>query len=150
MRTNKHGVHKDCQCDCDMICRGLGCEQHQGMCNSHREVYNRLSNLWTSILCEKPELSMWQKRHCLMGTCADYGLELLKLCQLELGSDKLVKWKRIRYKVFGTTEDGVPRKAVTLEYQESLACELVEYLKPKLTAFVLHNYVASWQDYQFK
>jgi hypothetical protein len=143
MRTNKHGVHKDCQCDCDMICRGLGCEQHQGMCNSHREVYNRLSNLWTSILCEKPELSMWQKRHCLMGTCADYGLELLKLCQLELGSDKLVKWKRIRYKVFGTTEDGVPRKAVTLEYQESPACELVEYLKPKLTAFVLHNYVAS-------
>jgi hypothetical protein len=40
MRTHKHGIHKDCQCDCDMICGGLGCEQYQGMCNSHREVYN--------------------------------------------------------------------------------------------------------------
>jgi hypothetical protein len=120
------------------------------MCNSHREVYNRLTNLWTSILCEKPELSMWHKRQCLMGTCADCGLELLKLCLLELGSNKLMKWKRIGYKVVGIAEDGVPRKAVTLEYQETPARELVEYLKPKLTTFVLYNYVASWKDYQFK
>jgi hypothetical protein len=120
------------------------------MCNSHREVYNRLTNLWTSILCEKLELSMWHKRHYLMETCTDCGLELLKLCTLELGSNKLVKWKRIGYKVVRTTEDGVPRKAVTLEYQETPARELVEYLKPKLTVFVLHNHVASWQDYQFK
>jgi hypothetical protein len=93
---------------------------------------------------------MWHKWHCLMGTCTDCGLELLKVCPLELGSNKLMKSKCIGYKVVGTTEDGVPRKAVILEYQETLARELVEYLKPKLIAFVLHNYVASWQDYQFK
>jgi hypothetical protein len=38
----------------------------------------------------------------------------------------------------------------TLEYWETTPHEFVEYVKPKLTAFVLHNYVASWQDLQFK
>jgi hypothetical protein len=40
---------------------------------------------------KKPELSMWHKRNCLMRTCTDCGLDLLKLCPLELGSNKLVK-----------------------------------------------------------
>jgi hypothetical protein len=66
---------------------------------------------------------------------------------LELTSEKLVSWKSIGYKLIGCTEEGVPRKAATLEYRETTPCELIEYLKPKLQSFVLHNYVATWQDF---
>jgi hypothetical protein len=52
--------------------------------------------------------------------------------------------------LLGTTKEGNPRKASTLEYRETAPCELLYYLKPKLQAFVLHNYVASWQDFQFR
>jgi hypothetical protein len=56
----------------------------------------------------------------------------------------MVKWKSIGYKIIGMTEEGNPQKASVLEYRETLPRELIEYLKPKLRAFVLHNYIASW------
>jgi hypothetical protein len=37
-----------------------------------------------------------------------------------------------------------------LEYREKTPRELIQYLKPKLQAFVLHNYVVSWLDFQFR
>jgi hypothetical protein len=85
-----------------------------------------------------------------MGTYPDCGLQLFRICPSELTSEKLVKWKSIGYKIIGTTKEGNPRKVSTLEYRETTPCEFIEYVKPKLTAFVLHNYVASWQDLQFK
>jgi hypothetical protein len=76
------------------------------------------------------------------------GVERMLL--FEMSSEKLVKWKSIGYKVVGTTEEGNQRKASTLEYQETTPRELIQYVKPKLQAFLLHNYVASWQDFQFR
>jgi hypothetical protein len=148
MRADKQGVHLDCDCRCDMLCRGIGCGPGaSNMCNAHRLVYERLSNLWTSILCEKPELSMWHKAVCLRGTCADCGVKLLRVCPFEMTSEKLVKWKTIGYKVVGTTDERNPKKAATVEYHESPSQELILYLKSKLQSFVLHNYVVSWQDF---
>jgi hypothetical protein len=150
MRTDKKGVHSDCSCDCIVVCGGLDCGLTSRFCNVHRETFGRLTNLWTSILCEKGELSMWHKRSCLLGECVECGVNLLRVCPFEMSSVNLVKWKSIGYKVVGTTEEGNQRKASTLEYRETTPCELIEYLKPRLQAFVLHNYVASWQDFQFR
>jgi hypothetical protein len=103
MRMDKHEVHSNCPCDCDIVCGGLGCKGDSRVCNSHRQVFVQLTNLWSSILCPKPELSLWHRRECLMGTCPDCGLQLLRICPLELISEKLVKWKSIEYKIIGTT-----------------------------------------------
>jgi hypothetical protein len=46
--------------------------------------------------------------------------------------NQLVKWKSIGYEVVGMSEDGNPKKAVTMEYRESPPRELIAYLKPKL------------------
>jgi hypothetical protein len=46
------------------------------MYSAHCEIYERLTALWSSILCEKEELAMWHRRKCLMGDCPDYGLKL--------------------------------------------------------------------------
>jgi hypothetical protein len=114
------------------------------MCSAHREVYEQLTALWSSILCEKEELAMWDRRECLMGDCPDCGLKLLRFCLVEETTEKLVKWKSIGYKVVGMTKDKNPRKAATLEYRKTTPLELISYLKPKVKAFVLHNYIASW------
>jgi Zn ribbon nucleic-acid-binding protein len=86
---------------------------------------------------------MWHKRSCLLGECVECGVNLLRVCPSKMSSEKLVKWKSIGYKVVGTIDKGNQSKASTLEYRETTPHELIQYLKPKLQAFVLHNNVAS-------
>jgi hypothetical protein len=91
MRTDKHGVHSHCPCDCVMVCGGLGFECGSGLCNAGLEVFARLTNLWTSVVCPKDDFSMWYKRDCFLGKCIDCGVKLLWICPLELRSEKVVK-----------------------------------------------------------
>jgi hypothetical protein len=42
------------------------------------------------------------------------------------------------------------KKAISVEYRETKPVELIEYLKTYLQAFVLLNYIAAWQEYQFR
>jgi hypothetical protein len=137
MRSSKEGVHLCCLCDCSDVCGGTG------MCEAHLHLYERLTNLWISILCKKDDLSIWHNQDCLLGKCQDCSVKLLRVCPIELTFEQLVKWKHIGYKVVETMEEGNPHKAATLEYRETKPSELFEYLKPKLQAFVLHNYIAS-------
>jgi hypothetical protein len=133
-----------------MLCGGHACHGNPTSCRAHLQVYERLTNLWTSILCEKDEFQMWHRQDCLMGNCTNCGVSFLKVCAQEMTSEMLIKWKNISYKMVGTTDDENPRKASTLQYRETPAYEFFHYLWPKLESFVLHNYVASWQDFQFK
>lgn len=41
-------------------------------------------------------------------------------------------------------------KKLSLIYKQTISNKLVEYMKPKLQAFVKHNFVAPWQDKHFK
>lgn len=150
LRSDKEGVHFHCECICDMVCGVNFNNRSFRMCAAHLKVYQRLTNLWESILCKKDDMCMWHKRDCLMGNCADCGIELLRVCPLELASEKKMKWKTIGFKVVGTTDEGHPRKAATLEYRETVPREFHDHLKSKLMSFVLHNFVASWQDFQFR
>ncbi len=43
-----------------------------------------------------------------------------------------------------------PCKKLTLVYKCTTAYELMEYMKPKFKTFVRHNFVAQWQDKDFK
>jgi len=61
-----------------------------------------------------------------------------------------VKWKHIGYETNGVGEDGKPKKAIKVIYCETKPSELFEYLKPKLSQFIVYNFLASWQDLQFK
>jgi hypothetical protein len=53
MQSSKEGVHLCCPCDCFDVCGGTS------MCEAHLYLYERLTNLWTSILCKKDDLSIW-------------------------------------------------------------------------------------------
>ncbi len=70
----------------------------------------------------------------------------MKVCPTELISNQLVQWKNIKYEVVGKTDDGKDKKPHTLEYHESHHVTLLEYLKPHLKEFILHNYITQWQE----
>jgi hypothetical protein len=51
IRSSK-GVHLCCPYNCSDVCGSIG------MCEAHLHLYERLINLWTSILCKKDDLSI--------------------------------------------------------------------------------------------
>ena len=132
-RADQQGVHLNCSCECDMVCKN-GVDIHGG-CSGWNVVYDSLTSLWESILCKKDEYQMWHKRECLLGECQSCGIKLLKICPLELNSEVLVKWKSIGSEIVGYTEDGLPKKAPSVQYRETKPSELFEYLKPRLNSF---------------
>jgi hypothetical protein len=89
-------------------------------------------------------------KSCLEGLCSNCGVDSLKICLEELISNQLVQWKSIGYEVLGKTSDERDKKAQKLEYHESHPIIMLEYLKPHLKEFILHNYIAQWQEMQFK
>jgi hypothetical protein len=50
----------------------------------------------------------------------------------------------------GFTKEGKEKKASKMEYNETPPHALIQYLKLHLKEFVLHNYIARWQDVHFK
>lgn len=45
---------------------------------------------------------------------------------------------------------GKPKKAIKIIYCETKPSDFIDYLKLKLPEFIVHNFIASWQDLQFK
>jgi hypothetical protein len=70
-------------------------------------------------------------------------VDFLPLCPTkEAGSSgSLVKWKHFAMEVI-RTKNGKERKKLQLVYEETTSDKLISYFKPKLEAFVRHNFVA--------
>lgn len=157
MRTVGKGAHGQCQCLCEEVCQRNSiqpCEEgHTYLlqhCGAHLHRFERMSNLWTTILCPQPMWSKWFKRECLMGECNLCGIKNLQFCPIELTTNRTVKWRRISHIVVGKTKDGNDKKVPQVEYMESTPRDFIEYLKPKLKEFITHNFVVHWQETQFK
>jgi hypothetical protein len=52
--------------------------------------------------------------------------------------------------VVGKDKAGNESERLKLEYMETIPSIFIDYLKPKLVAFIEHNFFAKWQDIQFK
>jgi hypothetical protein len=51
--------------------------------------------------------------------------------------------------VHGKTRAGEDNKVLRLQYKETWAKVFLDYLRPKLKRFVLHNYVSKFQEEQY-
>jgi hypothetical protein len=58
--------------------------------------------------------------------------------------------RSLGYEVIGHIEEGKEKKASKVEFHVTPPRELIAYLKPCLKQFVLHKFLARWQDAQFK
>jgi hypothetical protein len=77
-----------------------------------------------------------------MGDYPRCGIQLLKVCPKELVNHKKTQWHNIGHEVVGTTTDGQEKKVSRVMYNDTTPIDLIQYLKPQLTNFVLHNFVA--------
>jgi hypothetical protein len=44
------------------------------------QVFGGIVDMWSSILCAKPQDSSWHKKECLLGECPNCGIQNLKIC----------------------------------------------------------------------
>jgi hypothetical protein len=60
-----------------------------------------------------------------------------------LYTSKNTQWRNIGYKIIGKTSDGWDKKVNKVMYNTK-PLELIEYFKPRLLKFVVHNFIARW------
>ncbi len=132
----------------------MRCAQCQHDCNSCEAFaiqYDGLTEMWHAIVCPKGEFDEWHDVKCLYGECSMCGVDKLPLCPAEVdGSDgRVVEWRRFAMEEV-ISKKGKVMKKLNLVYKKTSSPVFLEYLKPKLQAFVTHNFVARWEDKHFK
>lgn len=150
MRANGKGIHENCRCSyndiyvvnvggiIDDICHALVC------------TYKGLTTLLSSILCDKKADVEWHQRACFTCECICCGAKTLLVCPVELHTNESISWRNIDYEVVGHTEEGKEKKSTNIEFHETTPKELISYLKLLLKTFIFHNFLARWQDVQFR
>jgi hypothetical protein len=78
-----------------------------------------------------------------MGDCLLCGIKTLKVCLIEeIRSTKKVQRRKYAKVVVGEKENGDDRKIIELQYMDTSTFKLLQYLIPRLTYLVTHNFVA--------
>lgn len=131
------------------------CNAGEGVvsCQVSRHKYKRSSELWEQTLCPREVGSEWHSKKCLKGECATCGFQLLPLCEREVDplNTTTMTWRRFEMVSARTnTKKGDPKKVIRLEYKVTTPREFLLYSEPKIKQFVWHQFVARWQDSQFK
>jgi hypothetical protein len=107
--------------------------------------------MWNSILCTLEPDYIWHNPACLKGECPNCGINMLMTCPFE--EDKYhalcMQWKCYELVVHGKTQVGKDNKIVQLQYKETATKLFLDYLRPKLKRFVIHNYVSKFQEEQY-
>ena len=126
-------------------------EMESASCEASSMEFNGLTTLWEAVVCPKGEFEEWHNVKCLYGECGRCGVQKLPLCpDEEEGTDgREVEWRRFAYEET-LSKKGKVLKKLNLVYKKTAADVFFDYLKPKLQAFVTHNFVARWEDAQFK
>ncbi|KAG0572176.1 hypothetical protein KC19_VG074600 [Ceratodon purpureus] len=154
-RVHLDGVSGSCSCGCPSMCTkpvdGAG-TVGVVRCQSTMHSYKRATHLWEKTLCPKPTGSEWHRLKCVKGQCNTCGFHLLPICEAELEpeSNKSMTWRRFEMIQAGESRSGDPRTVIRLEYKVTNPWSFLAYTKPKILQFVLHQFVAKWQDTQFK
>ena len=93
----------------------------------------------------------WYSTDYLFGNCADCGMTTrLRVCGRKLSSEKLISWRCFGHETIGVNSDDRDKKVVKLESKETIAADLIDFVRPKLSFSMKHNFLAIWQDAEFK
>jgi len=98
-------------------------------------------------VCAKGEFDEWHDVKCLYGECPYCGVDTLLLCpdEVEGCEGKLLEWRRFALEETISKKEKVLKK-LNLVYKKTISNVFLDYLKPKLQAFVTHNFVTRWED----
>lgn len=147
LRDSQRGLHSSMSCNCS--CEVCGPDSEK--CEAHSHVHDSLTDMWNACVCAKEELDKWHRLDCLMGRCPDCGVTKFDFCPYELSmcANQKLKWKCFDKLTVGVDEEsGQEKKRIQEVFKETSPGEFVAYLKTKVGAFVTHNFVANWQDFE--
>jgi hypothetical protein len=153
LRSLKGRVHShaDCRCNCE-VCGGQDddVDNQSQNCQAHKSAFNGTTKLWQAIVCDKMDANLWHQYDCLMGLCTECGVSKLQFCQYELRPPEqfVLNWKCFKKTFVGQGEDGQPKKKIREVFKKTSVPEFLDYFLSNLAKFVIHNYVARWQDSQ--
>jgi hypothetical protein len=122
-----------------------------GNCKVDCTHFGGLTDLWMSILCSITK-DGWYKLDCLMEKYDDCSQDMLMTCLMELShnSNKMVQWNCYQKVVVGKTKGGRDYKVLRLQYKLTPARQYLQYMRPQLTRFITHNFIAQWQAEQYR
>ena len=150
------GINSQCHCNCQAICSSppnIECSTQGVMtCLAHYHTFKSASQIWESIVCAKAPGEKWHRLECIKGMCTLCGFGGLAVCPKELSSDATnpVAWRCFEKVITGKTRDGKTKEVIRLENKLTSPRQFLQYAAPKLKEFVMHNFVASWQDKEYK
>jgi hypothetical protein len=104
-----------------------------------------------SILCLVDD-SPWHNPSCLKRTRVQSGIEMLLIYPIEedITCSQLMQWKCYELMLHGKTRSGKDNKVLQLQYKETKPMKFLQYLRPTLHKFIVHNYVARFQEEQYR
>jgi hypothetical protein len=148
MRDARRGVHAQCTCDCELCASHVNDSDPHYI--AHEFVFKGITKLWLQVVCPKLETKEWYKYSCLMENCDACGMKnlLFFLNEIEGTDSAVLTWRCFCSEAIGTTNNGQQKKKIKEVFMQISTKELLEYLQPKLTRFIAHNFVARWQDNQ--
>jgi len=113
--------------------------------------YEGLTALWEAIVCPKGEFDEWYHVKCLYGEHENCRVYTLPICpdEAEGCESELMEWRRIALEETISKKEKVLKK-LNLVYKKTTFDVFFDYLKSKLQAFVTYNFLARWEDQQFK
>jgi hypothetical protein len=71
-------------------------------------------------------------------------------CEDDVNNLALMEWQQYALQVVGKDKASNESRRFKLEYMKTTPSVCIDYLKPKIDAFIEHNFFAKWQDIQFK
>ncbi len=80
MRSDSTDIHAICLCKCQEVCVVDAESTSACMRSANVQVFGGIIDMWSSILCAKPQDSSWHKKECLLGECPNCGIQNLKIC----------------------------------------------------------------------
>jgi len=143
--VGKHVHDSYCACSCEGICRlETNTMFNELSCFACFQTYNTLISLWSSLLCSKEQNDEFHKRSYIMGDYLLCGIKFLNVCLKELSISTKIEWHNINYEVVGKTSNFQDKKVSKVMYNGTKPFELIKYLKPHLSEFIVHNFIAHW------
>jgi hypothetical protein len=117
IRSRGKGVQGQCTCFCTKNCHPVGVDNnHVEECQAHSPYFQRLTALCSAIICPKEDFAMFHRWDYLFGSCADCGVEKLRICLSDHNVYRFVAWPIINYIVVGKTSEGRDKKMSRVEY----------------------------------
>jgi hypothetical protein len=143
--------HADCRCNCEVY-RGQDddIDDQFHNCQAHKSTFSGTTELWQAIVCDKMDADLWHQYDCLMELYTECGVSKIQFCQYELRPPEqfVLNWKCFEKTFVGQGEDGEPKKRIREVFKKTSIPEFLDYFLPNLAKFVIHNFVARWQDSQ--